>query len=128
MKNSSITIGENSSLTLILGNTTSASVVNNCAINNSGTAADCLVLGTSQFTGNFGLRNNDTIKAAMYMPNASFVVDQANFDLYGAVVCDFIDIRNNVDFHYDEALKDLQFVKGGIPFWRVTTWQERIGD
>ncbi len=128
LKNSSITIGENSSLTLILGKTSSVNVINNCQINNTQTAADLLVLGTSQFTGNFGLRNNDTIKAAIYMPNASFVVDQANVDLYGAVVCDYIDIRNNVDLHYDEALKQLSYVKGGIPYWRVTTWQERVGD
>ncbi len=128
LRNSSITIGANSSLTLILGNTTSVSVVNNCAVNNTGTAADLLVLGTSQFTGNFGFRNNDTIRAAMYMPNASFVVEQANVNLYGAVVCDYIDIRNNINVHYDEALKDLSFVKGGIPYWRVTTWQEPLGD
>ena len=128
MKNSSITIGADSSLTLVLGKTTSASVINNCALNNSGTATNCLILGTPQFSGSFGLRNNDVIRAAMYMPNASFVVDQANVDLYGAVVCDYIDIRNNVDIHYDEALKELDYVMGGVPYWRVTSWQERIGD
>lgn len=128
LKNSSITIGANSSLTLILGKTTSVNVVNNCAINNTGTAPDCLILGTSQFTGSLGFRNNDTIKAAIYMPEANFVVDQANVHLYGAVVCDYVDIRNNINLHYDEALGELDYIKGGIPYWRVTTWQEPIGD
>ena len=62
------------------------------------------------------------------MPKARFVVDQANFTLRGAVVCDYIDVRNNLDFYYDEALKELNVIKGGIPYWRVTTWQERVGD
>jgi hypothetical protein len=56
------------------------------------------------------------------------VVEQANFRLNGAVVCDYIDVRNNLDFYYDEALGDLDYVKGGIPYWRITTWQEPIGD
>ena len=125
-KNANIAIGPDSSLTLILGKTT-ASLVNNVAINNTGTAPNCLILGTEQFTGDFSVRNNASLNAAIYMPQARFVVDQANFTLNGAVVCDYIDVRNNLDFYYDEALKALNFVKGGIPYWRVTTWQERIG-
>ncbi len=125
--NSSINIGPNSSLTLILGKT-AASLVNNVAINNTGTAPNCLIMGTDQFTGDFSVRNNTELNAALYLPKARFVVDQANFILRGAVVCDFIDVRNNLDFYYDEALKDLSFIKGGIPYWRVTTWQEPLGD
>ncbi len=126
-KNANINIGPDSSLTLILGKTT-ASIVNNVAINNTGTAPDCLILGTQQFTGDFSVRNNVDLNAALYMPQANFIVDQANFTLRGAVVCDYIDVRNNLNFYYDEALKDLDYVKGGIPYWRVTTWQEPVGD
>lgn len=126
-KNANINIGANSSLTLIMGKTTS-SLVNNVAINNAGKAADCLILGTEQFTGDFSVRNNVQLTAAIYMPQANFVVEQANFRLNGAVVCDYIDVRNNLDFYYDEALKDLDYIKGGIPYWRVTTWQEPIGN
>jgi len=126
-KNANINIAANSSLTLILGKTT-ASVVNNVAINNTGTAPDCLILGTEQFTGDFSVRNNAYLNAAIYMPQANFLVDQANFILRGAVVCDYIDVRNNLEFYYDEALKDLDYVKGGIPYWRLTSWQESIGD
>ncbi len=126
-KNGTINIGPDSSLTLILGNTT-ASVVNNVAINNTGTAPNCLILGTDQFTGDFSVRNSAELNAAVYIPQANFVVDQANFTLRGAVVCDYIDVRNNLNFFYDEALKNLDYIKGGIPYWRVTTWQEPIGD
>lgn len=127
LKNSSITIGENSSLTLILGKTTSVDVVNNCAINNSGTAPNAVILGTSQYTDSLSFRNNDVINAAIYMPNASFTV-RNNVTLQGAVVCDYLEMRNNANIHYDDALKDLSLVKGGTPYWRVTTWQEPIGD
>ncbi len=126
-KNANINIAADSSLTLILGKTT-ASIVNNVAINNSGTAPNCLILGTEQFTGDFSVRNNADFNAALYMPQAKFLVDQANFTLRGAVVCDYIEVRNNLNFYYDEALGDLDYIKGGIPFWRVTTWQEPIGD
>ncbi len=126
-KNANINIGPDSSLTLILGKTT-ASIVNNVSINNTGTAPNCLILGTDQFTGDFSVRNNADLNAALYMPRAKFIVDQANFTLRGAVVCDYIDVRNNLNFYYDEALKELDFIKGGIPYWRVTTWQERVGD
>ena len=126
-KNANIDIAANSSLTLILGKTT-ASIVNNVAINNTGTAPDLLILGTQQFTGDFSLRNNAQIRAAIYIPQARYVVSQANVSLYGAVVADYIDIQNNINFHYDEALGDLEYIKGGPPFWRVTTWQEPIGD
>ena len=126
-KNADINIAANSSLTLILGKTT-ASIVNNVSINNTGTAPNCLILGTEQFTGDFSLRNNAEIRAAIYMPQTNYVVDQANVHLYGAVVCDYIDIRNNINLHYDEALGELDYVKGGIPYWRVTTWQEPLGN
>ena len=126
-KNADINIGPDSSLTLILGKTT-ASVVNNVSINNTGTAPNCLIFGTEQFTGDFSVRNNADFNAALYMPQAKFLVEQANFTLRGAVVCDYIEVRNNLNFYYDEALKELDYVKGGIPYWRVTTWQEPIGD
>ena len=126
-KNANINIGPNSSLTLILGKTT-ASLVNNIDINNTGVAPNLLILGTDQFTGDFSVRNNADLNAALYIPRARFVVDQANFTLKGAVVCDYIDVRNNLDFYYDEALKELNVIMGGIPYWRVTTWQERVGD
>jgi len=126
-KNADINIGPDSSLTLILGKTT-ASVVNNVSINNTGTAPNCLILGTEQFTGDFSVRNNADFNAALYMPQAKFLVEQANFTLKGAVVCDYIEVRNNLNFYYDEALGDLDYIKGGIPYWRVTTWQEPLGD
>jgi len=126
-KNADINIAANSSLTLILGKTT-ASIVNNVSINSTGTAPNCLILGTEQFTGDFSLRNNAEIRAAIYMPQANYIVSQADVHLYGAVVCDYIDIRNNINVHYDEALGDLDYIKGGIPYWRITTWQEPLGD
>ncbi len=126
-KNANINIEANSSLTLVLGKTT-ASVTNNVTVNNTGKAEKCLILGTDQFTGELSFRNNASLYAAIYTPRASFVIDQSNVQLYGAVVCDYIDIRNNAKIHYDEALKKLDTIKGGIPYWRMVSWQEPIGE
>ena len=126
-KNANINIAADSSLTLILGKTT-ASVVNNVSINNTGGSPNCLILGTEQFTGDFSVRNNADFNAALYMPQAKFLVEQANFTLKGAVVCNYIEVKNNLNFYYDEALKDLDEINGGIPYWRITTWQENVGD
>lgn len=126
-KNSLITINPNSSLTIILGKTT-WDVDNNYDFNNNTLKAENLVfLGTEQFTGNFDFRNNDEICAAVYMPHATFY-NRNNITMWGSVICDRIDIRNNINFHYDEALGDLTAIKGGIPYWRIKTWQEKVGD
>jgi Tfp pilus assembly protein PilX len=125
-KNSNIDIAANSSLTLILGNT-SWDAQNSFDINNAGKAEDFLILGTQQFDGGFSFQNNDTVVAAIYAPNASYI-NRDNVHLYGAINCEHIDLRNNIDIHYDEALGDLDYILGGIPYWRVTTWQEPIGD
>jgi len=125
-KNSNINIAANSSLTLILGNT-SWKVDNNFDFNNAGKAENFVILGTQQFDGEFSFRNNDTVVAAIYVPNATYV-NRNNLHLYGALHCDYLDLRDNIDIHYDEALGDLDYIKGGIAYWRVTTWQEPLGD
>jgi len=43
------------------------------------------------------------------------------------VVKILMDLKSNIGFHYDEALKDLDSLRGGIPYWRITSWQERRG-
>ncbi len=62
--------------------------------------------------------------AAIYMPKAHVHYD-SNYDLYGSIVCEFLDFNSNSNIHYDEALGKLEVIKGGLPYWRVKSWQER---
>jgi len=124
--NSSITIGPNSSLTLILGKTTYYQA-NNTSINNTTEASNLIILGTDEFTGTMDYKCNSSHKAAIYVPRAEFKVSNSNVDLYGAVVCRRFNFPVNINLHYDEALADLNYVKGGIPYWKITSWQERLG-
>ena len=124
--NSSITIGPNSSLTLIFGKTTYYQA-NNTSINNSTSPENLIILGTDQFTGTMNYKCNSDNKAAIYVPRAEFSVANSNTTISGAVVCRRFDFPVNINLHYDEALADLDYVKGGIPYWKITSWQERLG-
>jgi hypothetical protein len=100
-------------------------------INNSGQPEDLIILGTPQFNGEFSLRNNIDIKAAIYTPSAIFSI-RNNIDFYGALNCDQIglypEVTRNINFHYDESLADLNYIVGGIKYWRLTTWHEPLGN
>ncbi len=124
--NSSITIGPNSSLTLILGKTTYYQA-NNTSINNTTSASNLMILGTDQFTGTMNYKCNTQNKAAIYVPRAEFTVENSNTHIYGAVVCRRFNFPVNINLHFDEALADLNYVKGGIPYWKMTSWQEKVG-
>jgi len=127
---SSLQILPDSSLTLILGNTT-FEMINNTIQNDTLIPSNLLILGTDQFTPvstdsfNMYWNNNVDTYAAIYTPRAR-VKYEPNTDLYGALVSFSLDIKNNVDFHYDEALKDIDWLKGGIPYYIITSWQERV--
>ncbi len=125
---STIEILPNSSLTLILGKTT-FTAQNNTFRNDTGVPANLTILGTDQFTADMAWDNNAETIAAIYIPRAAFrpVQGMANIDVYGALVCRYMDLKSNINFHYDQALKDLNDVKGGIPYWKITAWQEKPG-
>lgn len=136
-----INIAEGGSLTVILGNST-FQLINNTYVNvydsGPGLPADCIILGTDQFFydgGDVGLMKWDNqvhISAAIYAPRAQIAATKggSNIHLYGSAVVRSLDYLRGgaqIEFHYDEALGDLLTVEGGIPYWRVRSWQERIG-
>ena len=123
--NASLEVTEGSSLTLILGNS-SFYMNNNTIQNTSQIPSNLIVLGTDEFTGEMNWENNVDTYAAVYVPRATVNMGGApNIDLYGAVVCNYLTFKNNINLHYDEALKDLGWIDGGIPFWTIKSWQER---
>jgi hypothetical protein len=127
-----LVIEPGSSLTLILGNT-SFKLENNTDINPTGEAPQFYIFGMDQFTSHTApynnamyIENNGIIKAAIYVPRADMISTQgrANIDLYGAALAYSMDFKTNTNFHYDEALGESDNFDGGLPKWRITSWQE----
>ena len=115
-------IQEGASLTLILGDT-SYLMRSNTVMNENGIPSTFLILGTEEFEGEFHWNSNSDIYAAMYMPNAEVHYD-SNYEMFGAIICDYLDLNANAHLHYDEALGDLGIIEGGIPYGVVKSWQE----
>jgi hypothetical protein len=126
-----IILEDNASLTLILGNTTFL-LENNTNFNQDGIPADLLILGTDQFLSaepyniTMGLENNGEIHAAIYVPRVTVqgLQGNTNLDIFGAMISYSMDFKTNVNFHYDEALGELDWVKGGLPYWKIIAWQQ----
>jgi len=123
--NSSLEIADGASLTLVLGNT-SFYTSNNTIQNNSQIPSNLMILGTDEFTGEMNWENNIDTHAAIYVPSATVNIGGApNINFFGAIVCNYLEFKNNINIHYDRALKDLNWIKGGVPKWTVKSWQEK---
>ena len=73
--------------------------------------------------------DNGEIYAAIYVPRAHISTGQGqnHMSVYGSMTSASMDFKVQVDFHYDEALGDLNIINGGFKYWRVTSWQELLG-
>lgn len=86
--------------------------------NTSKSPPDCIIysLGSSDVT----ITGNGSIYAGIYAPNSA-VKNTGNGILYGAVVCDTYDQQGNGDFHFDEAMKEVDGTSSegvSIKSWR----------
>lgn len=84
------------------------------------------MLGTEEFTGEMHWNSTTALYAAICVPEATVHYD-SNHDLYGSLICNYLDFNSDADIHYDEALGKLDWIRGGIPHYVVVSWQERIG-
>ena len=103
------------------------SLVNNCQINNlSQDPTKLIICGTDTFTGSKTFSNNTATYAAMYFPKADITIYN-NGAIYGSVIAKSVNLANNADIHFDEALLNVQpgFVPGSSGFF-VKSWQEKI--
>jgi len=151
---STINIAPGSKLVVILGNA-SMVVEKGYNINQSaGKPADCIILGTNQFAFPStqdpnklpkklsalddipGLMYFDqgasdgNIYAAMYAPKAHLTtgLGQNHLNLYGSCLVNSMDLKCQVDFHYDMALADNMLVTGGYERWKIINWLEVVGN
>ncbi len=156
-KSSQINIADGSTLTLILGNA-SFTAEQGYGINTQGnppTPADCVILGTNQFSfpANANMnrikkaadadaariqglmffehaQSDGNIYAALYAPGAHLadLQGQNHMNFFGAAIVKSMDFKVQVKFHYDKALADLKLVTGGFAYWRIVNWAEVVGD
>ncbi len=147
-----INIEEGGSLTLILGKA-SFYAEHQFAINapngEPGTPADCIILGTDAFapspyingdlnkniktgaevpTGDMYFEQSGFMSAAIYVPRAQVFSGQGqtNIEMFGAWISYSMNLKVNMDFHYDEALGEIKYDAGGFPSWRIVSWQEVV--
>lgn len=148
-----IVIEDGGSLNLILGKTSFYSGKHsniNMIDEQPGTPADCIILGTNGFmpedygskipgnikdpakqvpTGVFYVEQLLDVAGAIYMPRAEVAegLGENHLQVWGAWLAYSMHLKTQTDFHYDEALGDIDEVEGGFPYWKIINWAEVVG-
>ncbi len=116
-------IKDNSSLTLYIDGDIHCRT--NSAINNEIPPEDPMKFqwyGTSESTQYFDIKAKTTWSAVIYAPNADIDL-YANGDFYGSVVADNFELKAGGNYHYDEALREVEIDDVGARFV-VKRWHE----
>ena len=75
-------------------------------LSNSAVDVALLLSGNNQAPGGTNritLSSNADFIGAIYAPNAAFRLG-SNFDIYGSIICDYLDLASYGEIHFDEAL------------------------
>jgi hypothetical protein len=117
---SGLTVGANATCAIYMDGTISAS--GKGAINNTNWAGALQIFTTT--TGTCQISGNGELKACLYAPNATLKVagGGSSGSVVGAFVAKSLTSTGHADFHYDEALRQLN--TGGGNSWGVATWFE----
>jgi hypothetical protein len=78
--------------------------------------------GTSETTQYFDLKAKSTWSGIIYAPNADIDL-YANGDFYGSVVANNFELKAGGNYHYDEALREVEVDDEGVRFV-VKRWHE----
>lgn len=118
--NAYLTVNPGASLTVYTnGNLT---LSGNGVLNSNVQPSACLIYGTRTTTGQtITVNGNGDLKAAVYAPNASVTANGggATGNIQGSIVAESITMHGGADFHYDEALGNLNAGAGvGVSEWR----------
>jgi hypothetical protein len=118
-----LVIKDNSSLTVYIDGDIHCRT--NSAINNEYPPEDPTkfqLYGTSESTQYFDIKAKTTWSAVIYAPNADIDL-YANGDFYGSVVADNFELKAGGNYHYDEALREVEVDDEGVRFV-VKRWHE----
>jgi hypothetical protein len=95
-----------------------------------GTATNFQYYGLPANT-NVTMIGHDTLTGTIYAPNATFRGGErspgdsfVDFNLYGAIVANSIDMRSNFRLHFDESLKNAAANGGLVRGFVVSSWRE----
>ncbi|KPJ65086.1 MAG: hypothetical protein AMJ43_11430 [Coxiella sp. DG_40] len=116
-------IKDNSSLTLYINGDIHCRT--NSVINNEIPPEDPMkfqLYGTAETTQFFDIKAKTTWSAVIYAPNADIDL-YANGDFYGSVVADNFELKAGGNYHYDEALREVEIDDEGVRFV-VKRWHE----
>jgi len=78
--------------------------------------------GTAESTQYFDIKAKSTWSGTIYAPNADIDL-YAKGDFYGSVVADNLELKAGGNFHYDEALREVEVEDEGVRFV-VERWYE----
>ncbi len=78
--------------------------------------------GTSEVQQYFDIKAKSTWSGIIYAPNADVDL-YANGDFYGSVVADNFELKAGGNYHYDEALREVEVDDEGVRFV-VKRWHE----
>jgi hypothetical protein len=97
----------------------------NSAVNNEIPPEDPMkfqLFGTAESTQYFDIKAKTTWSATIYAPNADVDL-YANGDFYGSVVANNFELKAGGNYHYDEALREVEVEDEGVRFV-VKRWHE----
>jgi len=91
---------------------------NSSEVNPGGIPANLQIYSSGSL---LSLGQNTELTAAFYGPDATFLLENYT-DFYGSVIAEYILFRNNVCFHYDRKLAEIE--KGETGDYVVVAWRE----
>lgn len=106
---STLIIATNASLKLYVNGT--ADLTGQGVLNANNSSTNFFLIGLPGCT-SIDLRGNSTMRGIVYAPYANFSLrggGNNDEDFVGAVVCKSVNMRGHFNFHYDEAIRNLQW-------------------
>jgi hypothetical protein len=128
--NSFLTVNAGASLTIYTNGT--LTMAGNGVVNSNVQPSACLIYGTRTTPGqSITVSGNGQLKAAVYAPNATVTANGggSSGQIQGSIVANAIIMHGGADFHYDEALGNLNAGAGvGVAEWRELKTAVERGD
>jgi len=124
-ENSELRIEKNSSLTLYIGGTFQAD--KKTKFNQSGDGKDptkLLVFGTEDFSGEITFGADVKFYGTVYASTAEITLENKS-EFFGALEANKITLEEEVELHYDEALKDAVSGSSSGGSYSMKSWQEK---
>jgi len=121
--NCSLVVSSGSQLTVYVNGT--VNIANNSVLNNvTRIPADFLLYSTYSGSNGVQISNNGDFYGAVYAPNTDILLGN-NAQTFGSFIGKSVDLANNGDIHFDEALKNVPGISSpSSSNYTASNWQE----